>query len=367
MNGYQELLPLEFAPSANPHTGIKRKFKKRISKLFECQKCGKTIENKWTFKRTYCSRECKSAVQRTGITVKTYKCEICFKEFVRPLTGNKIKRFCSKQCSHIWGKQHLEEYYRDKREHGKISSVCAACGKEYQVYKKELERGRKLCSRKCITKYCQDKLIISSCLYCKKEMKLRPFQPKTGKGKFCNIKCSIEYQKINGNTLVSCAICGTQFKVVNSRLKNGNGRFCSMSCRNRHLLINRIIGHKNGHRGGKRDDLGIYVRSSWEANYARYLNWLKDKGEIISWEYEVDTFWFEGIKRGNVAYTPDFKVTEKDGSIIYHEVKGYMDDKSKVKLNRMAKYHPDIKIIIIGHKEYKELKKIKQLIPNWEE
>ena len=42
----------------------------------------------------------------------------------------------------------------------------------------------------------------------------------------------------------------------------------------------------------------IYFRSRWEANYARYLQWLKDRGEIVDWEYEPETFWFEKIKRG---------------------------------------------------------------------
>ena len=63
----------------------------------------------------------------------------------------------------------------------------------------------------------------------------------------------------------------------------------------------------------------------------------KDQGEILKWEYEPETFWFEKIKRGVRTYTPDFKVTEKDGSIIFHEVKGYMDARSKTKLKRMKK------------------------------
>ena len=116
---------------------------------------------------------------------------------------------------------------------------------------------------------------------------------------------------------------------------------------------------------GKRKDLGIYVRSSWEANFARYLNWMKIHGDIKKWEYEADTFDFP-VKRGTRFYTPDFKVWEKDGKINYYEVKGWMTQKGQTALNRMAKYYPHIQIILIAKKEYNEIAKWKTLFPNWE-
>ena len=121
-------------------------------------------------------------------------------------------------------------------------------------------------------------------------------------------------------------------------------------------------------KGGTRADLGIYLRSKWEANYARYLNWLKEHGEIYKWEFEPDTFWFEGIKRGNRSYTPDFKVWERESSEpVYHEVKGWMDAQSKTKLKRMALYHPKVKIVVIGEREYRAIKRdASRLIPFWE-
>jgi hypothetical protein len=98
--------------------------------------------------------------------------------------------------------------------------------------------------------------------------------------------------------------------------------------------------------GGKRH----YFRSKWEANYARYLQWLKTKKEIADWEYEPETFWFEKIKRGVRSFKPDFRVTELTAGEVYHEVKGWMDPRSKTKLKRMAKYHPHIKIIVVDRK-----------------
>lgn len=110
-----------------------------------------------------------------------------------------------------------------------------------------------------------------------------------------------------------------------------------------------------------------FYRSRWEANYARLLEWRKSRGEIARWSHEPDTFWFDGVKRGCVSYLPDFKVTLKDGSIEYHEVKGWMDPASKTKLKRMKKYHPKVVLVLIDGKVYRDLEKLMaKTIPGWE-
>lgn len=122
-------------------------------------------------------------------------------------------------------------------------------------------------------------------------------------------------------------------------------------------------------KSGWRDIGGVkkYYRSRWEANYARYLEWLKQLGQIERWQHEPKTFWFDGVKRGCVSYLPDFVVVENGGSESYHEVKGWMDDRSKTKIKRMAKYHPDVKLIVIQEKQYNEIKrKVSGLIEGWE-
>jgi hypothetical protein len=122
-------------------------------------------------------------------------------------------------------------------------------------------------------------------------------------------------------------------------------------------------------KAGWREIGGInkYYRSRWEANYARYLQWLKERGEIKDWLHEPVTFWFEGVKRGCVSYLPDFWVEENNGADAYHEVKGWMDDRSATKLKRMAKYHPTVKLVLIQDKQYKEIeRKLSALIPGWE-
>jgi hypothetical protein len=125
---------------------------------------------------------------------------------------------------------------------------------------------------------------------------------------------------------------------------------------------------KRNNSAGKRADLGgLYVRSAWEANYARYLDWLVQIGDIRGWEYEPVTFEFHAIKRGTRFYTPDFKVTNCDGSVEYHEVKGWMDPKSKTKLKRMKRYYPDVPVTVIDADAYRALARdVSGFIPNWE-
>ena len=124
---------------------------------------------------------------------------------------------------------------------------------------------------------------------------------------------------------------------------------------------------KRGH-GGKRLDLdNLFLRSSWEANYARYLNFLQKAKIIKLWKYEAKTFEFENIKRGCRFYTPDFEIENIDGSIEYHEIKGYMDGRSATKLKRMRKNYPQVKLILIDAKRYKGIaEKAKRFVSNWE-
>ena len=128
--------------------------------------------------------------------------------------------------------------------------------------------------------------------------------------------------------------------------------------------------HSHGKRAttaGYREDINLTVRSRWEANVARYLNWLQVKGKVRKWRYEPQRFWFESIKSGTRSYLPDFWVEKPNGSSYWLEVKGYWDPKSKTAVKRFAKYFPDEILVIIASAEYKELEqKFKDEIPDWE-
>ena len=140
-----------------------------------------------------------------------------------------------------------------------------------------------------------------------------------------------------------------QSKIMNERLKSSTGNVYSR-CKKGKIDI-----------GGK----NIFARSSWEANIAAYFEFLKTNNEILDWEHEPKTFWFESIKRGVRSYMPDFKIYKNDGSYYWVEVKGWMDAKSKTKLKRMKKYYPEEKLELIDSKRYNQIKKQSSIIPNW--
>lgn len=161
----------------------------------------------------------------------------------------------------------------------------------------------------------------------------------------------------------TCPICGKFFEVEHS----SPAKYCSRDCvRRRPIGMNQYTRGK----GGKRKDLdNTYFRSSYEANYARYLNFLMANGEpIVKWEFEPDLFEFQNIKRGTRFYTPDFKLYFKDGHIEYHEVKGWDYPRGKTARRRFAKYYPQFTLVLIDSDWFKAIKQqgIDRLVNGWE-
>lgn len=90
-------------------------------------------------------------------------------------------------------------------------------------------------------------------------------------------------------------------------------------------------------------------------------------GDLVSWEHEPVTFWFEKIRRGARSYKPDFRVVEAGKEPYFIEVKGWMDAQSKTKLKRMKKYHPGVVVDVIDSKRYAVIKKqLQNVVAGWE-
>lgn len=114
--------------------------------------------------------------------------------------------------------------------------------------------------------------------------------------------------------------------------------------------------------GGKR----CYFKSKWEFRYALYLELMKTHKHILDWEYEPHTFYFYGIKRGTTNYKPDYKVYFPSGNHEWIEVKGYETAKDRTKYKRMAKYHPNEKLRVVGKDWFKEnSRKLSAIIKDW--
>jgi len=109
-------------------------------------------------------------------------------------------------------------------------------------------------------------------------------------------------------------------------------------------------------RGGYREDLGHYVRSSWEANVCRLMNYFGIK-------YEYEKAWFE-VKYGDKSfrYAPDLYLPEFDR---YVEIKGFlMKPESGLKILGFIKDHD---LILVGEQSYYILaRQFMDLVPNWE-
>lgn len=160
------------------------------------------------------------------------------------------------------------------------------------------------------------------------------------------------------------------WKDPNSKLNSPEHRQ-HLSDRDVQMHKDGILGGNNAYSNARRGwyengEKKYFMRSSWEINYACYLDFLIKQKQIKDWKYEADTFWFEKIRRGVRSYMPDFKVFNTNGTIEYHEVKGYMDNRSATKLKRMKKYYPEVKMVLIDEEQYKAIMKHKKLYKIYE-
>jgi len=124
-----------------------------------------------------------------------------------------------------------------------------------------------------------------------------------------------------------------KFKEAHSKRMSGKG--------------NSMFGMPAPHRrGGFRKDLNHYVRSSWEADFARILNLHK-----IKYQYEPKTF---ALTRSNGEisnYTPDFYVPSKN---TFYEIKGWMHDLDQEKIKLFQEQYPKYNFVLISATKFAE-------------
>jgi len=290
-------------------------------------------------------------------------CDICQKPFYSS-PGHKTAgwgKYCSIKCRSVAMTGDGNSRWLGK----KAECICKTCGIIFRCKPSHIEKGEGIyCSRNCQFESHRKRKVV--CKNCGKIFETYP----SYKSYYCSRKCVGEAK----NTKIKrfCITCNKEFLIKRCETlrkdKNGVGSFCSNECKAKQMSKNplTVFGKIRGSHGGKRNDLNLYVRSGWEANYARYLNFLVSKHIIESWEYEPDTFEFP-VKRGSKFYTPDFKIININKEIEYHEVKGYLDAQSQTKLRRMNKYYPDINMQLIDSNVYHTIRKqFEKIIENWE-
>ncbi len=269
-----------------------------------------------------------------------------------------------------WTPEQYQEYLA--KHPGRESTICAWCKKEFPSYR---SHHRKYCSPECA--YADPQRVdfvkpkergSSKCENCGKEFKITTV---SGKARFCSQSCArsmvgsvtmeTNRRKLPRTKFLSksCKGCGLGFESWQSAHRG----YCSQACWTKH-----VKPHNRRYQSGwvPVGNKTIHVRSQWESNYAFFLEFQKNHGLIKDWEFEPTTFWFEGIKRGTRSYLPDFRVIQMDGSEEYHELKGWMNPRSKTKLKRMKKYHPTVKLVLIDAERYKGIaKNDSRFVPGW--
>ena len=133
-------------------------------------------------------------------------------------------------------------------------------------------------------------------------------------------------------------------------------------------------------------DPNYYFKSTYEANFARILNYLH-----VSWSYESFTFKFKDRDCSPFSYKPDFVINETNAKALsfglvtgIYEIKGYLKETAKYQLGLFKKQYPDKAknlILLISqdsdieaanklgfrYRLYPFLRKnFKEIIPNWE-
>lgn len=281
--------------------------------------------------------------------VKEYICLECGNLFTPRHHGN-TKKFCSHLCANRnrWAKFKEKQINSPKP---KATKICKQCGNQFEINKA-----------------------------------LTPNSIAWAKTKFCSVKCLGESNRIKDGLNKQ-----ERYNIKRGRKKRGTPELIEMiKIRTKEAMqrpevkqkisnpkpkwsLDRKISHSNKLAGKLPKNLNLgsfsnikrgtyfcskgdfFFRSKWEANYALYLDFLVKNNDIKSWDYEIETFIFHEIQFGTRSYTPDFKIVNNDGSVEFHEIKGYMTSRSKTQLKRMAKYYPDVKLILVDKKPYQEI------------
>lgn len=102
-------------------------------------------------------------------------------------------------------------------------------------------------------------------------------------------------------------------------------------------------------------------RSKLERNWAAYLQFLKESGEICDWRFEQTRFIFPEM-RGAKEFLVDFDILHNDWTLEYHETKGWLQGKDVTKFQRVAKYRPEVKLVLVmSGKAKKDANRLRQI------
>jgi len=234
-----------------------------------------------------------------------------------------------------------------------VTLKCANCGVTFEKPKSYLKfhNNNKFfyCSRDCYKQ--KTKKINFTCAKCGKIFERTEGYLKFHKDNkyfYCNKDCSYTSRKNEKNAnygLKHLKMHTKEFKEkMSQRMVNKNN---PMFNKERNYYYSRL---------GYREDLGLTLRSTWEANLIRIF---KYKG--VKFEYEPEHFDLDNLG----SWTPDFKI-QLGTKEYFIEVKGYANKKFRQKLGKFKRLY-NKHLLIIDESRYRKLEnKFANSIKEWE-
>jgi len=288
----------------------------RKKKKYYCIDCHRKLDNNKPKRCRKCYYKFIKKNRHALYNENNYKCPKC---------GAK-KSFYAKRCQKCYFKTIKDEGHPNYK--GGLPN-CIDCGKKVSTSKTKRCR---LCAGKQLSK----KMTGKNNHFWKDGRSLKEYYCKD-----CGKKISI-----------GCALYGSCLCMKCSRKGNNLGRRLSLTVKRKisKALKGRFKGKKSSGYGKiKHAKWGeykkIWMRSSWEILFAKYL----DKNKI-KWQYEPKPF-----DLGNTTYTPDFYLPELNK---YFEIKGWWRDDAKEKFRLFKRKYSKINIKLIRKKEIELIRSI---------
>lgn len=263
----------------------------------------------------------------------------------------------------------------DEGEQKRICVVCLNCGKSFEV---KLSRSKKhkvkYCSKKCMDESQKKARVKCVCEECGKEFTVKPSEFKAGVGRYCSYACSgLAKTKETGEKCRAwkggkakgiCVQCGKPFHYRKNKARDNVGKYCSNECRHKGKSLqmkgknnpfygkdfsgekNPMYGkitHSQGAWFVRRDGSRIWMRSSYEVRVANILDSLD-----LDWQYEPKVFKLIGT---GLTYRPDFLISQ----LTWWEVKGYLREDARFRLDKFTELYPSEKLKIIGKTEIEQM------------
>lgn len=233
--------------------------------------------------------------------------------------------------------------------------TCEVCGEAYwltdaAIAKKARDGVRpRCCSRKCWIAMKRRSNATICCARCGKQVAVKGHKAKQ---QFCSTTCLriAESEKWRHQRVrTHCDVCEKPIDYTEYEFGNRQRHFCSRECMSRNVGDWAI---STGFRDGVRADIGFYVRSSWEANVARFFAYM-------GWMYEYEPRRF---RLANSWYTPDFNVNG-----YWVEVKGQMRTDAARKIAEFRILYPNESLVILDQALYQSIEKeFSERIPCWD-